>query len=46
MTLRDLMASHAHRTLTRLDHFGENVTYVRAGVPNRTIRAVVNRLDV
>ncbi len=46
MTLRDLIASHARNPLTRLDHFGEFVTYVRAGAANRTIRAVVNRLDV
>jgi len=46
MTLRDLMVTHARNPLTRLDHFGELVTYVRAGAANRQVKAVVNRLDV
>jgi len=47
VTLRELMARHARTTLTRHDHFGEEVTYrLKAGGPDRVVRAVVNRLDV
>jgi len=46
MTLRDTMRRHAVGPLTRADHFGEEVTYVfKDGSPDRTVRAVVNRLD-
>lgn len=47
MTLRELMARHARTTLTRLDHFGEEAIYVfKSGAPNRTVRCVVDRLDL
>jgi hypothetical protein len=41
------MARHARETLTRDDHFGEEVIYrFASGATPRTIRAVVNRLDI
>lgn len=47
MTLRETMARDARRTLTRLDHFGEDVVYrFKADDSTRTVRAVVNRLGV
>lgn len=46
MTLRDLMNRHARTVLTRIDHFGETVTYVFKAGGSRQVRAVVNRLDV
>jgi hypothetical protein len=47
MTLRETMARHARTTLTRPDHFGEVVVYrFKSGAPDRTVRAVVNRLDI
>jgi hypothetical protein len=47
MTLRETMARDARRTLTRLDHFGELVTYVfKNGDPDRVVPAVVNRQDI
>lgn len=36
-----MMARHARTTLTRLDHYGEEILYV-----DRTVRAVVERRDV
>lgn len=44
MTLRELMARHARTTLTRLDHFGEEATYVFTNGTTRTVRCVVDRL--
>lgn len=46
MTLRDMMARHARITLTRLSHYGEQVTFTPAGGTSRTVRVVVTRLDV
>lgn len=47
MTLRDTMARDARKTLTRLDHFGEVVTYVfKSGAPDLAVNAVVDRLDI
>lgn len=46
MTLRDTMARDARQTLTRLDHFGEQVLYVFKAGGSRTVRAVVNRLGI
>lgn len=41
-----MMARHARVTLTRLSHYGEEITYTPAGGAARTVRAVVSRLDV
>lgn len=46
MTLRELMARHARTTLTRPDHFGEEVIYLFKAGGERTVRCVVDRLDV
>lgn len=47
MTLRETMARHARTTLTRPDHFGEEAVYLfKSGAENRTVRCVVERLDV
>jgi hypothetical protein len=50
MTLRDTMARHGRTVLTRSDHFGETIKVRPKGAPSngsqdRTVRAVVNRLD-
>lgn len=44
MTLRDLMKLHARTTLTRLDHFGEEVIYHAKAGGGRVVRCVVDRL--
>lgn len=47
MNLREMAARHARDTLTRLDHFGEVVTYRAVGSPDqRQIRVGVKRLDL
>jgi hypothetical protein len=46
VTLRDLMARHARTTLTRPDHFGESAVYLFKAGGTRTVRCVVDRLDV
>lgn len=46
MTLRDLMARHAREELVREDHHGEQVTYHFAAGGERTILAVVDRLQL
>lgn len=45
MTLRETMARHA-LILTRLDHFGEELVYAFKAGGTRTVRAVVDRLDI
>lgn len=46
MTLREMMARHARTTLTRADHFGEEAVYLFKAGGQRTVRCVVDRLDV
>jgi hypothetical protein len=47
VSLDDLMARHAQDVLFRPDHFGEEVVYrFASGAQSRTLRAVVDRLDV
>lgn len=46
MSLRDLIVRHASGPLTRVDHFGEAITYVpKTGAPV-TFNAVVDRTGV